>query len=335
MDLWIPRRHRAAVQQLIKACGQAKNLQRKVDLPVLTQAFIVGFPSRIGQVRPDRQRVLLASGSEANLKPNQGSSSPFLVALDLHTMEKGKTYIGAFLEISVDALTPHVKTTHRMVNQRVQAFREEHIGAIVLSQHNTPVDPAVASNILLESAQKNAVRALNPNPSATRLMARLQYFARNYECPINNWKDLLPGLCLGRSSFKELQQLDLVTELQQALPWDIQQNLKKRVPESIKLPSGSHSRLEYPENGPPILTARIQQLFGLEDTPRINGEPIRVHLTAPNNRPQQQTRDLASFWRESYPMIRKELRGRYPKHAWPETPTKADAQDRPKRRKKN
>ncbi len=102
----------------------------------------------------------------------------------------------------------------------------------------------------------------------------------------------------------------------------------------LEVPSGSHIRIEYEEGRPPILAARIQELFGLAETPRLGGGRVKglLHLLAPNHRPQQVTDDLASFWANGYPVVRKELRGRYPKHAWPEDPLTAEAIRGPKKR---
>ena len=93
------------------------------------------------------------------------------------------------------------------------------------------------------------------------------------------------------------------------------------------MPSGSHIALEYEEGRPPVLAVRIQEMFGLTETPRVAGGRVKVllHLLAPNYRPQQVTDDLASFWKNGYPLVRKELRGRYPKHSWPDDPLTAEA----------
>ena len=98
-------------------------------------------------------------------------------------------------------------------------------------------------------------------------------------------------------------------------------------PERIEVPSGSHIRIEYEEGRAPVLAARIQELFGLTETPRVATGRVKVllHLLAPNHRPQQVTDDLASFWANTYPQVRKELRGRYPKHSWPDDPLTAEA----------
>ena len=105
-------------------------------------------------------------------------------------------------------------------------------------------------------------------------------------------------------------------------------------PETSPVPSGRQVRIEYPTDGPPVLAARIQQLFGMRETPRLaDGRAgVLVHLLAPNHRPMQVTQDLASFWANTYGEVRKDLRGRYPRHAWPEDPLTAIPEDRPKRR---
>jgi ATP-dependent helicase HrpB len=106
-------------------------------------------------------------------------------------------------------------------------------------------------------------------------------------------------------------------------------------PEHIEVPSGSHIKIAYEEARPPILAARIQEMFGLTETPRVARGRVKVllHLLAPNYRPQQVTDDLASFWKNGYPIVRKELRARYPKHSWPEDPLTAEATSRTARRK--
>jgi ATP-dependent helicase HrpB len=112
------------------------------------------------------------------------------------------------------------------------------------------------------------------------------------------------------------------------------QAVDREVPERLEVPSGSRIALKYEPTRPPVLAVRIQEVFGLRETPRVAGGRVRVllHLLAPNFRPQQVTDDLASFWVNTYPVVRKELRARYPKHAWPDDPLAAPAQRGPKRR---
>jgi len=119
-----------------------------------------------------------------------------------------------------------------------------------------------------------------------------------------------------------LKKMNLAKDLLERLPWPTQKVLGELAPDRMTLPGGSSVRLIYPENESPILAARIQKLFGLKRTPTLGGLPLTVHLLAPNGRPAQITQDLSGFWAGSYKDVRKALRGRYPKHAWPEDPTK-------------
>jgi len=122
--------------------------------------------------------------------------------------------------------------------------------------------------------------------------------------------------------------------LQARLSHQQRRALDEHAPESMTVPSGSRIRLCYEIGRAPVLAARIQELFGMRDTPRIarGRVAIVVHLLAPNGRPQQVTDDLGSFWRNTYAEVRKQLRARYPKHSWPEDPLTAPPQRRPRRR---
>src|SRR5262249_60125830 len=123
--------------------------------------------------------------------------------------------------------------------------------------------------------------------------------------------------------------------LQNVLTPQQRQAVEREAPERLQVPSGSRIALQYEVGRPPVLAVRIQEIFGLHDTPRIAGGRVRVllHLLAPNHRPQQVTDDLASFWANTYPQVRRELRARYPKHAWPEDPWTATAERRPRRKR--
>jgi ATP-dependent helicase HrpB len=140
-------------------------------------------------------------------------------------------------------------------------------------------------------------------------------------------RDLLEHLARGRRSLAELRNGPWLDLLKGQLTYEQLRAVEREAPDRLEVPSGSHIRVEYEEGRPPVLAARIQELFGLTETPRLGGGRAKVllHLLAPNYRPQQVTDDLASFWANTYPQVRKELRGRYPKHAWPEDPLTAEA----------
>jgi ATP-dependent helicase HrpB len=147
-------------------------------------------------------------------------------------------------------------------------------------------------------------------------------------------KAILPQVCRGCRSLDELRRAAWLSHLQGMLTPQQQHAVAREAPERIEVPSGSRIKLDYEPGKPPVLAVRIQEIFGMMETPRIAGRRVLVllHLLAPNHRPQQVTDDLASFWRTTYHQVRKDLRRRYPKHAWPEDPYQATAERRPGRK---
>ena len=123
----------------------------------------------------------------------------------------------------------------------------------------------------------------------------------------------LHELCRDRTSFAELESADFFSLLRPA-------HLAKAAPERLRLPGGRDVKVNYEPGKPPWIESRLQDFFGVKETPRINGIPVVVHLLAPNRRPVQVTSDLTGFWERLYPQVRRELSRRYPKHKWPEKP---------------
>ena len=136
------------------------------------------------------------------------------------------------------------------------------------------------------------------------------------------------------SRLSHFASLDLSGIVHNLLKWPLPQRLDELAPHHIKVPSGSSVRLDYSEY-PPILAVRLQELFGLADTPRIAGgrQVVKLHLLSPARRPVQVTQDLANFWRSTYSEVKKDLKGRYPKHYWPDDPLIAEPTARIKPRK--
>jgi ATP-dependent helicase HrpB len=131
----------------------------------------------------------------------------------------------------------------------------------------------------------------------------------------------------------DLKRLDVTAALRGLLPWQCAARLDEVAPERVTVPSGSRIRIDY-EGERPVLAAKLQELFGWQETPNVAGVPLVVHLLSPAGRPAAVTTDLASFWREGYRSVRAELRGRYPRHPWPEDPATAEPTRRtnPRRR---
>ena len=139
---------------------------------------------------------------------------------------------------------------------------------------------------------------------------------------------------LFRSAAASATWLSEVTLDEALLPWDVQQRLSSAAPESITVPSGRTMTINYRDDGGVAVAVKLQELFGLAETPRIGPKqtPITFELLAPNGRPVQTTQDLKSFWERTYPEVRKELRGRYPRHPWPDDPWTATPTHRTKKR---
>jgi ATP-dependent helicase HrpB len=206
-----------------------------------------------------------------------------------------------------------------------------------------PADAASRAEELLVAAARADLAAalgLSDDPAAS-FLARLRSLAAwmpELELPAFDDEDLaalLPLLAAGRRSLAELGRAPLVDALRGQLTPRQAAALDREAPERLPVPSGSRLRLAYEPGRPPVLAVRIQELFGLADTPRVAAGrvPVLLHLLAPSGRPQQVTQDLASFWDNTYPEVRKELAGRYPKHAWPDDPRRAAATRGARRRR--
>lgn len=227
-------------------------------------------------------------------------------------------------------------------SDRVVAERRRTLFDLVLDEASVPTPPDAIAAALAEAAARDPSRALDLDaPDLVALRARVacaRAWAPDADLP--SFDDaalaaLLPSLCVGCRRFADLRRLDLAGKLTDTLTWPQRQLLDRLAPERLEVPSGSRVRLTYEPGRPPVLAVRIQEIFGWTDTPRVGDGrvPVLLHLLGPNHRPQQVTDDLASFWANTYPQVRKDLRRRYPKHAWPEDPLSARAERRPTRRR--
>lgn len=226
--------------------------------------------------------------------------------------------------------------------ERVVGRRRVYLGPLLLDEQDGPApDGQAASAILVEAAARQIERVLPGEGSDwEQLWNRVQCWRewspeQAADLPTGEGlAELLPQLAAGRRSFADLRTAPWVDALRGHLGYQRMTALDRELPERLQVPSGSRLRVEYQPGRPPVLAARIQELFGLEETPRVGGGriPVVMHLLAPNRRPQQVTDDLGSFWDNTYADVRKELRRRYPRHAWPEDPRQGVAEKRPKRR---
>ncbi|MEO8259783.1 MAG: ATP-dependent helicase C-terminal domain-containing protein [Acidobacteriota bacterium] len=295
------------------------------------RAILTGYPDRVAQRRdPSSPRVRLASGSGAVIGSESGvHDGEFLVALDV-VWHAGKS--GSHASAPADArirLASRVERAWLEPNQSeivhrfdpdggtVHAARIDRYDALMLGEHPTRPDPATAA-ILLADAWKRR----GPRPADEQLLRRLAFAGRSADVDE-----------LVRLAAREARCLDDV-QVARALPRDVLRVLEREAPTTLTVPSGRSVPLEYGADGGVAAAVRLQDLFGLADTPRLGPARVAVLLSllAPNGRPVQLTRDLRSFWDRTYPEVRKELRGRYPRHSWPEDPWKAKPGGRPNRR---
>jgi ATP-dependent helicase HrpB len=216
--------------------------------------------------------------------------------------------------------------------QRVVERRRTLYADLVLEETtNTRVDPLLAGDVLAEHAQRDPEGAAHPGPEVDAWLERLRFLQRWMpevglpDSPSVMLRDAVVALCAGRCSFAELRAADLLAALRGLLSHPQQATLEREAPARYVLPTGRTVSIIYEVDKPPVVAARIQELFGLRSTPRLAGGRVALvlQLLAPNQRPVQITDDLESFWARTYPEVRKLLRGRYPKHPWPEDPLTA------------
>ena len=240
-------------------------------------------------------------------------------------------------------LAPMLKTKEVLEWDRkkggLQAHAEIRIGAIVLGNRPLPkVNPELAVQLLLETINEEGGFLLDWNEGVLGLMARLQSVATWH--PDQDWPNWsLDALCANPSNWlepylmgitknEELKKLNLSQFLLHSLSFEQQQELERKAPRYLTVPSGSEIPIHYQEDGSsPRLSVRLQELFGMLETPKVNEGriPILIELLSPGYKPVQLTQDLKSFWSSGYFEVKKELKQRYPKHSWPDDPIKAVA----------
>jgi ATP-dependent helicase HrpB len=205
---------------------------------------------------------------------------------------------------------------HRLDGPRVRAVRVARYDAIVLSETPVPADPGVRATLL-----RDAWLARQPDAGTAQLLRRIRFAKLDVDLPV------LVGQAAAAA--ETLDEMDVEAQL----PFAAARALAERAPASLVVPSGRTKALDYGEDGSVSLPVKLQELFGLAESPRLGPDrvPVTFHLLAPNGRPVQTTRDLRSFWERTYPEVRKELRGRYPKHPWPEDPWAAPPTHRTRR----
>jgi ATP-dependent helicase HrpB len=316
----------------------------------------LAYPDRIGRSRsPGSGRYLLSNGRGAFFaRPEALAKSEYLVVPDLEGGEK-EARIHLAAPVTAAELETHLAGTISTTaavrwdsrEQLVLARRQRRLGAIVLAD-DALRDPSAAdvTAAMLAGIRELGLAALPWTPELRQWQARVLLCARADTDTRETWPDVSDATLLGTldtwlvpwlegaSRATHLARVDLPGALHGLLNWNRQQRLDELAPTHLSVPSGSRVAIDYLDGPVPSLSVRLQEVFGLSTTPCVGGGriPVLLKLLSPARRPVQVTQDLSSFWSTAYHEVRKELKGRYPRHYWPEDPLQAEATKRVKPR---
>jgi ATP-dependent helicase HrpB len=285
------------------------------------RAIFAGYPDRVARRREaGSPRFLLASGHGAVMGRESGvRDAPFVVAVDVQAGRRGE---GAEAAIRIaSTVDPEwleatdIRLEHTIEGGRVRAVERTYYGAIPLVERPSAPDEEEAARLLAA-----AYRSRGWRDADVQLLRRLRFAQLEVD-----EETLLRAAAAGRRSLDDI-------DLRAALDWAMARELDRRAPETLLVPSGRTTHLVYQEDGTVTAAVKLQELFGLAESPRLGPrqDPVVFELLAPNGRAVQTTRDLRSFWDTTYQEVRKELRGRYPRHPWPDDPWSAPATHRTK-----
>jgi len=347
LDYWLSRpqanwqrRARYWCQRLSRqAAGQ-------IDVSLAPWLLAVGFADRIAQQRGADGRYLLANGLGAALPPEEGlTRAPWLIAVQL-LQGNNSPDARILLGLSIDASQLAARLPQAVKEQTavewdeekgtLRAWRRWQIGRLVLKANPLakPEDEEL-QQALIDWVRAQGLQALNWSTPAEQLRLRLLCAAKwmpEIDWPqvddatllanLEQW--LLPSLA-GVRTLRALQQVDLHDALLRLLDWNLRQRLESVLPTHYTVPTGSRLPIRYDSEQPPVLSVRLQEMFGEQRSPLLAEGRVAVvlELLSPAHRPLQITADLAAFWQGAYREVQKEMKGRYPKHPWPDSPALA------------
>ncbi|HET8730235.1 MAG TPA: ATP-dependent helicase HrpB [Moraxellaceae bacterium] len=313
----------------------------------------LAYPDHIGQRRPGSEaRFRLSNGRGAVLPPEDRlAREAWIVAAEMDgTAREARIFLAAPVSLMVlEEELGAVVTDSEAVSwdaqaQAVLARRQRRLGALVLEDRPlADADPARVKTVLCDAIRQKGIEILPWTPELRQWQARVQLM---HALEPEQWPDASDAALLesldewagpfldGMTRFSHLEKFPLRDALTSLLDWPRQQRLDQELPPRLTVPSGSAIAIDYTTDHHPVLSVKLQEMFGLTATPRLAGGrvPLTIHLLSPAQRPVAVTQDLASFWANAYAEVRKDLRGRYPRHPWPEDPLAAPAQRGVKKR---
>ncbi|HJW05822.1 MAG TPA: ATP-dependent helicase HrpB [Rhodanobacter sp.] len=347
----------AAIEQASKGWRRRLDVRSAAsgtpDSHAVGDLLLHAFPDRIARRdEANPLRYTLANGRGARLHEHTALlGEPWLVVLDLRLEARDSLVFTAapfdprVLERDYPLRFNRERTLRWNDERRAaEAFDERRFGAIVLERRSVPVQPADALPALLAAVRAQGLDALPWSEHARRLRARMQALRAwmpelglpdvSEPALLASLEEWLAPHLDGRHRLDALGAEALTQAMLARLDHAQRHALDAQAPESLLVPSGQHRRLEYSADQPPVLAVKLQELFGLADTPRVGGGriPVTLHLLSPAGRPIQVTQDLKGFWERTYPEVKKELKGRYPRHPWPDDPWTATPTHRAKPR---
>ncbi|GGR93087.1 hypothetical protein GCM10010252_34690 [Streptomyces aureoverticillatus] len=321
---------------------------RSADHPTTRDDLVVGlvaalaFPERVARRQGDGT-YLMVGGTRAEVGSGSGLAGAPWVAVAVADRPAGAGHARVRLGAAVDEDVARAAAAPLHAERDEVAWADgglvarhvERLGAVelVVRPLRDP-DPGLVREGLLEGLRREGLGLLRWDRDAAALRDRLRFLRRHLGEP---WPDVSDAALLERADAwlepelgrarrrADLGRIDAGKALTRLLPWAGGEaaRLDALAPERVEVPSGSRIRVDYTDPERPVLAVKLQEMFGLQDTPRVAGVPLLVHLLSPAGRPAAVTADLASFWRDGYRSVRAELRGRYPKHPWPEDPAAA------------
>jgi ATP-dependent helicase HrpB len=302
------------------------------------------YPDRIARRREGAGgRYTLANGRGAHFaSPDRLSREEFIVAVELDDRDRDARILLAAALSRAD-LERYFADRMRRVEEVAWDAREEAVAArrclmldsLTIEEKTLPqADPDATAAAMLAGVRRLGLDALPWDAASRALQARMEFVRRLDRADLKDWPDVgdsalaaslghwLPPWLAGMTRRSHLARLPLGDALRAHLDRRQQQQLAELAPEHLKLPTGSSARIDYRDDNAPCVAVKLQEMFGAPETPRVGGGavPVTFKLLSPAQRPLQITRDLASFWRNAYADVRKDMRGRYPKHYWPENP---------------
>jgi ATP-dependent helicase HrpB len=340
----------------------AQQLERAVEAPergaaaaraspdsAVLRAVFAGYPDRLARRRGEGERrgVLVTGGGVRLADESAVADAELFVCVDMDAGAGSEALVRKASAVRREWLPAERITTTVDVGFddtafRVVAWRRSRFDELVLDEHAAALpDDGRVEATLAEAAARDLPRALDLASKELESLRGRVAFLREHAPDLglpalddDALRAALPDLCAGRRSFDELRRAPLVDVLRARLDRRQLATLDREAPEFLTVPSGSRVALRWEPGRQPVLAVRIQEVFGWADTPRVAGGRVKVllELLGPNYRPQQVTDDLRSFWTNTYPEVRKELKRRYPRHAWPEDPWTAQPERRPRRR---